>query len=101
MEPKFILLAALIVANFPLCRLLFRFLFRGNAPAAGAPGGESSAAPASPKDFLDPAFRQDVGRKNKLFLLLVASALLVFIEYSLMLGLFPALHAGAFPGAAP
>ena len=81
MEAKYFLLIGLVVANIPLYRLIFLLLFKKAA------GGEALTV----KRLFDPVFLKDAGGEMKLFLLLIASALAVLIEYFSLLSIFPGL----------
>jgi hypothetical protein len=107
MAAKYILLALLILGNYPLYRLLFRALFAKALAAAGerdqagpsrdpvdhaqVPGEAREAKKAGLALLFDPEFLRDGGGEVKIFLLLFAAVLAVYAEYSLILGLFPAL----------
>lgn len=125
MKAKYLILAVLAIANFPIYRALFRVLFRGMArktgrntdPADAVAGGSAEGADtgsAGPEesapgearddgarrrgslprlgDFRDPEFLHDGGGEYKLFLLVLASVLVVLIEYYSLLSAFPALR---------
>jgi len=121
MEARYLLLAALVIFDLPAFYLLLRLLFRGPLAAAagndsadgndGANGadeadGDAAASEDSPtrssparraprlRDLLDPAFLKDGGGEMKILLFLLAAALLVLIEYFIILGAFPGI-AGA------
>jgi hypothetical protein len=123
MKAKYLILAALAVANYPFYRAIFRILFRGMArkddlPAAdGAdPAAEAAETPGNEgkksrkkggsyglprlSDFRDPDFLHDGGGENKLFLLVLASVLIVLIEYYALLSIFPGLRDAAILGLA-
>ncbi|MBL8966357.1 MAG: hypothetical protein JNG85_05055 [Spirochaetaceae bacterium] len=106
MEVRYLLLAVLVLVDLPAFYLLLRLLFRG-APAAASGAADDSATPEdSPvrssdarrlprlRDLLDPAFLKEGGGEMKILLFLLAAALLVLIEYFIILGAFPGL-AGA------
>ena len=115
MKAKYFILVALVVANYPFYRAIFRLLFRGMVRRDDLPAGEIGAAPADgdkgrmgshrdgfPKfsDFRDPDFLHDGGGENKLFLLVLASLLVVLIEYYALLSIFPGLRDAVLLGLA-
>lgn len=130
MKAKYLVLAALAIANFPIYRAVFRVLFRGMARKSGrladpsaVKDGEASEADAAgregtpsgetledsvrdrdgmPKlgDFRDPEFLHDEGGEYKIFLLVLASVLVVLIEYYALLSIFPALREAVLLGMA-
>lgn len=91
MKAKYLVLAALAVANYPFYRAIFRLLFRGRGKKEGFP---------KLSDFRDPDFLHDGGGENKLFLLVLASVLIVLIEYYALLSVFPALREATLLGLA-
>lgn len=91
MKAKYLILAALAVANYPFYRAIFRLLFRGMGKEEGLP---------KLSDFRDPDFLHDGGGENKLFLLVLASVLIVLIEYYALLSAFPALREATLLGLA-
>lgn len=90
MKAKYLVLVALLAANYPFYRALFRLLFRGM--------GKDGVPKLS--DFRDPDFLHDGGGENKLFLLVLASLLLVLIEYYVLLSIFPGLRDAVLLGLA-
>jgi len=91
MKAKYLILAALAVANYPFYRAVFRLLFRGMGGKDGLP---------KLSDFRDPDFLHDGGGENKIFLLVLASVLIVLIEYYALLSIFPALREATLLGMA-
>jgi hypothetical protein len=94
MAPRHVLLIALLFLNYPLYRLLFGLIFRSVL--------KSESEHSAGKDrrhglgrLLDPGFLKDSGGESKLFLLLITCALIVLVEYFIVLGLFPALRDAA------
>ena len=101
MKTKYLVLAALALADIPLYLALFRLLFRGTAGRGRLPTGLGAEAddavpgtvPEKPRlsDFLDPDFIHDGGGGSKLFLFVLAALLILAIEYYGLLSIFPAL----------
>jgi hypothetical protein len=94
MAPKQVLLIALVVVNHPVYRLLFRLIFRDVLKSEDARSAGKGHRPGLGR-LLDPGFLKDSGGEPKLFLLLIACALIVLAEYLIVLGLFPALRDAA------
>lgn len=104
MAPKYIVLIVLVFANYPLYRLLLRFLFKNVTPLPGTPRRKTeSTAPAADGDaektgnpglgqLFDPIYLKDSGGETKLLLLLFAAALAILVEYLVIIGIFPALR---------
>jgi|GEM_PF-3351657 len=94
MNRRLLAIIALIVLDIPLYLLIFRALFHGSH--GGRDSDSGSRRPATrqfPKlgDFLDPEFMKDGGGETKALLFLFTAALLVLIEYSLVLHYIPGL----------
>jgi hypothetical protein len=120
MKSKYLVLILLIVADLPFYLLLLRVLFRGKRlsgvaggkeagtggdgrPAATPPhaGGDQARPAEQPsvnrdeplwRSLFDLGFLRGEGGGNKLFLFVLTAALIVYIEYSVVLGLFPSLR---------
>jgi hypothetical protein len=91
MKPKYLLLIGLVLVNYPIYRLLFRVLFRPIAPkdeTSQEPRPESLTL----RQLFNPVFLRDSGGETKLFLLVLAAALIVYIEYVALLAIFPGLR---------
>jgi hypothetical protein len=87
MEIHPLALLALVVADIPLFVLLFRLIFRGSERTHGEAAGRLPHL----GELFDPEFLKDKGGENKLLLLLFAAALLVLVEYLVVLRVFPGL----------
>lgn len=94
MNRRLLVVLVLVLLDLPLDLLLFRLIFRGYylASTSGA-GREAPAERRTPRlaDFLDPDFLKGSGGQTKLMLLLFSAAILVLIEYSILVSLLPGL----------
>lgn len=94
MNRRIILAVVLVLVDIPLFMLMFRALFRGtrarNGEGASGAQRDGGSLPR-PSEFLDAGFLKDRGGETKLMLFIISAILLVLVEYSIVISLFPAL----------